>query len=324
MAINSEFHIFNIKVKSYKSFLLPRLMAKLAKVIDEKGLVPKETWANVVENLKRKTSGEGNKEKLKQTIIEAVKKRIPEQPFAVFFSGGVDSALIALICKKLNLDFTCYTVGFQHEKSELPQDIIYARELAKKLNLNHVEKLFGIREARDIIKEAVKIFPKPEEFNTEYFVTIDVASVVIAAKSIAKEKIFFSGLGSEEIFAGYNRHCKVDDINSECWRGLKEMWSRDLKRDTTLGKALDIDLLVPFLDEDVIIEAMKIEGSKKINDKHKKVILREIAEELGLPKEFAWRKKQGAQYGSRFDKAVEKLAKLSNMSSKREYIESLS
>ena len=49
----------------------------------------------------------------------------------------------------------------------------------------------------------------------------------------------------------------------------------------------------------------------------------EIAEELGLPKEFAWRKKQGAQYGSRFDKAIEKLSKINGMKSKQEYIESL-
>jgi len=299
-------------------------MARLAKVVDDNGLVPKETWTKVIETLKSKTTGTGSKERLKELIVEAVKKRIPKEPFAVFFSGGVDSALIALICKQLNLDFTCYTVGFQHEDSELPNDILFARKLAKELNLKHVEKIYGIREARDMIKEAVKIFPKPDEFTTEYFVTIDVASVVIAARSIAKEKIFFSGLGSEEIFAGYNRHSKVSDINEECWRGLKEMWSRDLKRDTTLGKALGIDLLVPFLDEDVIIEAMKIEGSKKIDDENKKIILREIAEELGLPKEFAWRKKQGAQYGSKFDRAIEKLTKLSGFSSKREYIESLS
>jgi len=299
-------------------------MAKLANVVDDNGLVPKETWTKVIETLKSKTLGTGSKEKLKQAIVEAVKKRIPKEPFAVFFSGGVDSALIALICKQLNLDFTCYTVGFQHENSELPNDILFARKLAKELNLNHVEKIYGIREAHEMIKEAVKIFPKPKDFDTEYFVTIDVASVVIAAKSIAKEKIFFSGLGSEEIFAGYNRHSKVEDINEECWRGLKEMWGRDLKRDTTLGKALNISLLVPFLDEDVIIEAMKIEGSKKISSEHKKIILREIAEELGLPKEIAWRKKQGAQYGSKFDRAIEKLTKLGDMKSKREYIESLS
>jgi diphthine-ammonia ligase len=298
-------------------------MARLANVVDEKGLVPEATWKKVIDSLRDRATGSPDKEKLKQAIIAAVKKRIPKEPFGIFFSGGLDSAVIALICKQLGLKFTCYTVGFKHEASEIPWDVFYAREMAKKFGLNHVEKLYDVKEASDIIKEAVKIFPKPKEFNTTYYVTIDVASVVIAAKKIAKEKIFFSGLGSEEIFAGYNRHLKCEDVNEECWKGLKEMWSRDLYRDVTLGSALGIDLLVPLLDEDVIIEAMKFEGSKKISKEHKKIIFREVAEELGLPKEFAWRKKQGAQYGSKFDRAIEKLAKMNGFKYKQEYVESL-
>lgn len=298
-------------------------MAKLAHVVDETGLVPKETWNKVVEKLQSKATGEGDKERLKQAIIEAVKKRLPSGPFGIFFSGGVDSSLIALICKQLGAEFTCYTVGYQHDNSEIPQDIWYAREVAELLKVKHVEKVFNLHEAREAIKKAVQIFPRPTEFNVEYLIHIDVGAVVIAAQSIAHDKVFFSGLGSEEIFAGYQRHEKASDINAECWKGLQMMWSRDLYRDVTLGKALGIGLLVPFLDEDVIIEAMKFSGDRKINNEHKKVILREIAEELGLPKQFAWRKKQGAQYGSRFDHAIEKLAKMNGFKYKQEYIESL-
>ncbi|HME87478.1 MAG TPA: asparagine synthase-related protein, partial [Candidatus Nanoarchaeia archaeon] len=217
-------------------------MAKLAKVVNETGLVPKEVWDEVIAKLQEKTVGKPDKEKLKAAIVEAVKKRIPKEPFGVFFSGGVDSALIALILKQLNADFTCYTVGFKHEESEIPWDVFYARKLAEKYDLKYVEKLYNVNEAKEVIKEAVMIFPAPKEFTTEYYVTIDVASVVVAAKKIAKEKIFFSGLGSEEIFAGYNRHLKTEDVNEECWRGLKEMWSRDLYRDVTLGGALGISL----------------------------------------------------------------------------------
>jgi len=298
-------------------------MAKLAQVVDEKGLVPIESWRRVVDNLRDRTSGKADKEKLKQVIIEAIKRRVPREPFAIFFSGGLDSALIALICKQLGLKFNCYAVGFQDRSSEIPQDIWYARELAKKLDLNYKEKLFSLKEVTEIVKKALKIFPIPKEIDADYFVTIDVASVVVAAKSIAKENVFFSGLGAEEIFAGYKRHLKVKDVNEECWRGLREMWSRDLYRDVTVGKALKIDLLVPFLDEDVIIEAMKFEGDRKISEGEKKIILREIAEELGLPKEFAWRKKQGAQYGSKFDLAIQKLAKMNGFKLKKEYLRSL-
>ncbi len=162
-----------------------------------------------------------------------------------------------------------------------------------------------------------------QEINADFVVKVGVASVVVAVSKIADDKIFFSGLGSEEIFAGYHRHEKSDDIHEECWKGLKNMWARDLVRDCAIGVSLGMDLRTPFLDRDVIVNAMRINSSRKINKDHKKVILREIAEELGLPKEFAWRKKMGAQYGSRFDRALERLGKKENIDDdkcKKEYL----
>ena len=43
-----------------------------------------------------------------------------------------------------------------------------------------------------------------------------------------KIKFVLSGLGSDEIFAGYQRHEK--DIN-ECWKDLKKVLDNDIKRD---------------------------------------------------------------------------------------------
>ena len=54
-----------------------------------------------------------------------------------------------------------------------------------------------------------------------------------------------------------------------------------------------------------------------------KKILRNIAQDLGIPKEFSNRKKKGAQYGSGFDKAILRLAKKNGFKLKKRYIESL-
>ena len=116
---------------------------------------------------------------------------------------------------------------------------------------------------------------------------------------------------------------KAKDANKECWNGLKNMWKRDLERDYTIGKEIGIDIRTPLMDEDVIKIAMQIDASKKINKSHKKIVFREIAEDLGLKKEFAWRKKVGAQYGSKFDRAIEKLAKKNRFKTKGDYLESL-
>ena len=105
--------------------------------------------------------------------------------------------------------------------------------------------------------------------------------------------------------------------------GLKNMWSRDLTRDFAIAKSLGLDLRVPFLDRDLIKVAMSIHPMFKLDKENKKIILREAAEFIGLKKEFAWRRKQAAQYGSNFVNGIEKLAKKNGFKLKKDYLQSL-
>ena len=243
--------------------------------------------------------------------------------FRSMFSGGIDSSLIALIAKQEKADFICYAVGLENAA-----DIEAAKKAAKLMKIKLKYKIFSLEEAEKIIKKVTKI-TGPDT------VKVGVGSVVYAAAMLAKKdkiKYFFSGLGSEEIFAGYERHMKVStksksdfsqDINKECWRGLKHMWQRDLKRDIPLSEKLKFKFLTPFLDDNLITTAMQIPGKRKINTKYKKIILRQVSEELGLPKEIAWRKKKAAQYGSKFDRAIYRLARRNGFKYKKDYLESL-
>lgn len=276
----------------------------------EAGRLPAEnSWKEHIEELCKKTKP-ACKEEVKQALISAVGKRIPKEKFGLFFSGGVDSSLLALILKKFTDNFVCYSVGIKG-----CHDLEAAEFAAKKLKLNWVHKEYSVEETEKILKKTANLLEPPD------VIKVGVGSVFVAAKELADVKIFFSGLGSEEIFAGYQRHEK-GDANKECWKGLKLMWQRDLLRDVALAKKLKFSLRLPFLDDDLILSAMGIPSEKKINQEHKKIILREIAEELGLPKEIAWRQKKAAQYGSGFDKVMEKLAKKAGMR-KSEYVKSL-
>jgi len=286
-------------------------------------LIPKQDWGRLIDSLKHKLlihKKEDAKKILKERLIRAVRMRIPQEKFGIFFSGGVDSSFIASICKLAGANFVCYTVGFQDD-TKLPEDVIEAKKVAEKLGLKLISKVYDLDEAEEIIKKTVKIL-KPEH-------KIDVVSVGVGAVILASAELgikqnlrtFFSGLGSEEIFAGYERHDQAKDVNAECWQGLKYMWERDLIRDFTLAQELKIEIKTPFLDKDLIEYAMMLPGSWKIVKDEKKVILREVAEEfLG---QFAWRKKKAAQYGSCFDKAIGKLAKKNGFQFKKDYLESL-
>lgn len=271
-------------------------------------------WTQHIEQLENKTKP-STKEELKEKILVAITQLIPKEKFGVFLSGGVDSSFIAMICRQQNADFICYSVGLKDSP-----DIISSKKVAEIFSLRHKVKEYLIEEAHELFKKTVKLFGCSD------VLTIGVGAVVYAAVELAKQdniKKFFSGLGSEEIFAGYDRHAKAQDKHQECWNGLKAMWKRDIVRGNLLAEKLNFESLDPLLDDDVIKSAMGIDISKKISNVQKKIILREIAQELGLPKEIAWRDKKAAQYGSWLDKAMEKLAKKNNFKTKGEYLKSL-
>lgn len=297
---------------------MAELYIKSNKLVTEKG------WTERIDSLRSKELVKDNEEakeeakiELKKKLIESIKKRIPDKKFGIFFSGGIDSSLIAVVCRKLKADVVCYTVGFQEGGKE-PDDIAEAKKVAEKFGLKWRYKIFNLKEAEKIVGRTVKVLRKVGKTDV---VNVGVGAVVLAAIGLGKKdgiNYFLGGLGSEEIFAGYERHDKAKDINRECWDGLKKMWGRDLIRDFNLAKELKVTVRTPFLDEELIKYAMKLPGGWKIKNKLKKHILREVGEEfLG---KFAWRKKKAAQYGSCFDKAIKKLARKEGFKLKKDYL----
>ena len=205
--------------------------------------MPEKDWVKHIESLEKITKP-STEDEVKDAIINAVKKRIPKKHFGVLFSGGVDSTLLSFLCKQNTNNFTCYSVGLEGSP-----DIIAGEKVAEELDLDLKQKTFTIDEVEKLFKKVVKIFKKPD------VLSVGVGSVVVAAVELAKKdkvNTFFGGLGSEEIFAGYQRHLEAKDKHAECWRGLKAMWQRDFTRDFAVASKLKIKVLCPLLDLSLI------------------------------------------------------------------------
>src|SRR3989344_4018975 len=240
-----------------------------------------KTYIASMENLADDTST-GKKEIriLSDALLKAVENDAAG-PFGVLFSGGIDSTLIAFMAKNLGKKFTCYSAGLENS-----EDIVWAKRASKALKLKLKCSVLPLDKFEGIVKKVARILKEPD------VTKVGVGSVFYAAASLAKKdkvKILFSGLGSEEIFAGYERHLNAlndgwKNVHNECWKGLKNMWQRDIIRDMKIAEKLDVKLLTPFLDKEVIIAAMRIHPKLKISKTEKKIVLRGIAVELGLPK----------------------------------------
>ena len=295
--------------------------------IKDNKLISKKEWDKTITNMKDSIKEEfENKNKSKQVLanelVKAIESRLPEERFGILFSGGIDSSLIALIAKKAGKNFICYTVGFMDKGTKEPEDVIYARRAAAEIGVELKVRIISLEQAQELFEKTVGALGA--ELNN--VVNVGVGSVEVACIEMARKdgiKYVFGGLGSEEIFAGYQRHKQARDKQEECWRGLKNMYERDLLRDYAIAEHEGIQFSTPFLDKELIGVAMKIPGKFKIDDEQAKIILREAAQELGLPKEIAWRGKRAAQYGSRLDKAISKLARNKGFDYKKDYLKSL-
>ncbi|MBS3158671.1 asparagine synthase C-terminal domain-containing protein [Candidatus Woesearchaeota archaeon] len=300
-------------------------MTQVLGIVKEGRLIPQEMWVKFIAGMENsfdslETNNERAKRELAGAIVNAIKKRIAPK-FGILLSGGVDSSLVSFIAKQLKCNFTCYTVGIENS-----DDVAWAKKVAEEYGLNFKYKILSLDELETIVKNTIKIL------NDADIVKVSVGSVLYAAGKIALtdgNNIFFGGIGSEEVFAGYQRHFDAlqknnfEALHRECWNGLRNMWERDLARDFAIAKNLGLELRAPFLDKELIKTAMSIHPMLKLGKENKKIILREAAEFIGLKKEFAWRKKQAAQYGSNFVNGIEKLAKRKGFKFKKDYLQSL-
>lgn len=239
---------------------------------------------------------------------QAVLKRIPSGnvKVGVLFSGGLDSSLIAKVCKDAGFETVCYTAVVDNPRGKDPHDLTASRAVAVRYGLSH--KVLAVAE-EDVESLAHDTATLIEEAHA---VKVAVGMPFLAACRQAKSdgcKVLFSGLGAEELFAGYQRHRDSSDVNDECLAGLMWMYERDLYRDDVITMRSGVELRVPFLDHELVRFSLSLPASLKLHDGVEKYLLRKAALLLGLEQEDAFRPKKAAQYGSRFDHALERLAR---------------
>ena len=253
-------------------------------------------------------------------LNEAIKKRLPERKFGILFSGGLDSTVMALMLKNLGHGFTCYTAVLDNPDLKEPEDLEYAKRIAHEYQLNLRVIKIKLPQVEKLLK---KIVPLIEDYNV---VKAGVAVTFYAALEQAKKdecKVIFSGLGSEEIFAGYQRHKEAADINKECVSGLLKMYERDTYRDDVISMYHNLELRLPYLDNELAKYSLRIPPKYKLHQGHEKYVLREVAKKLGLAEEYAMRPKKAAQYGSNFHKAISKLSRKHKYKYMSDYLRTL-
>lgn len=257
-------------------------------------------------------------DEIAELFLDAVEKRVPEDgDIGLLFSGGVDSTLIAAALQELGVEFTAYTSGIQHGNVDAPRDMDWAEEVAEEMGIDLESYEADLDEVERDLSRMVDWISSTSVVKNGVALPFHYA----LRGNSDEEKVVFSGLGSEQLYAGYHR--QQGYLNKECLSGLRGMFEQDLYRDNVVSFRHGYELRVPFLDHELIEHALTIHEDYKVKEDYRKYVLRLAAEKLGVPEKVAWRGKTAAQYGSNFDKAIDRLARDEGFDHKQEYLNSL-
>jgi asparagine synthase (glutamine-hydrolysing) len=98
------------------------------------------------------------------------------------------------------------------------------------------------------------------------------------------------------------------------FRDVTKSYEINLERDWKVCSDLGAELRLPYMDPRIIRFALGLPLKHKLPTEGKeprKIILRSLAETLGLPSKIAMKPKKAAQYSSGTGKMIERLAKRS-------------
>lgn len=132
---------------------------------------------------------------LKELLLQAVQARmISDVPVAAFLSGGIDSsAIVGLMASCSDQPINTFTVGFDENEFD---ESTYALQISKKFNTRHNEiRLTGEHFLENLIP-ALNAMDTP---------TGDGINSFVVCKAIRSSgvKVAVSGVGGDELFAGY-------------------------------------------------------------------------------------------------------------------------
>jgi len=224
----------------------------------------------------------------------------------IAFSGGVDSTLLAMICKNMNIDTTLLTVGFPDSN-----DIEFSKSISHKINMNH--KILEI-EKGDLPVITKRIKNEISCSNTSHIENCIAFNYIAKLASNNDIRVVLTANGFDELFCGYNNFRFIfnqgnDTINKTIEsKILNELeLTNEIKQ---VAKEYRVSILQPFLSKGFISVAMKFPIYNKIvgnDDVLRKHIIRKIALSFDLPPEVIFRRKKAIQYGSLIHKYYKKI-----------------
>ena len=142
-------------------------------------------------------------------LTESVERRmISDVPFGAFLSGGIDSSLIVGLMSKITTKpVNTFSITFDDQKFS---EAKYSNIVAKHFKTNHNEIQLKVENFIDELPNALESMDHPSGDGPNSY-------LVSKATKTAGITVALSGLGGDELFAGYSIFKQASDVNSKSY-----------------------------------------------------------------------------------------------------------
>jgi asparagine synthase (glutamine-hydrolysing) len=250
-------------------------------------------------------------EKLQALLEQSIQRRVfGAKKVAVAFSGGLDSSLVAFLANKCGAKVHLIHVSLENQ-TETEQAITAADALELPLQVY----LFKESDVEKVLPKVVDLIEEPDPIKA----SIGVPFYWTAEKTAeAGFKVLLAGQGADELLGGYKRY--VDEyvsygeetVRRTMFDDVVKLHESNIERDVKICNFHDVELRLPFASFQIAEFATSLPVELKIErkaDSLRKLVLRKIAENLGLPKSIADKPKKAVQYATGINDALKNLAK---------------
>ena len=264
----------------------------------------------------KKSTIQSSSRKLEMLLTQSVRQRtLGVKEVAVAFSGGLDSSIIAFLAKTLKADVQLIHVSIADQP-----ETEHAKRAAEELKLPIYSFAYTCEDVHETLTKVIRLIEKPDPLDTNIGIPVYWTAEKAAEMNL---NVMLAGQGADELFAGYKKYvdCYVrrgkKQVQQLLFRDISNLHKTNFERDFKICSFHGVELRLPFASyqltefaNDLPVE-LKIERSEQTL---RKLVLRQVAKNLGLPELIVRKTKKALQYSTGTNRLLKRIARQKGLS----------